>query len=83
MVFMNLPIQLSADDLASLERGEPLHLLVNNDQEAVLVLAEQYARLKQCIDFADADPRSLYPLIAEVSPDDWEDLSAYPNAEKL
>lgn len=80
---MQPPIQLSADDLASLERGEPLRLLVNNAQEAVLVLAEQYERLKQCIDFADADPKALYPFIADVSPDDWEELSAFPNAEKL
>jgi hypothetical protein len=80
---MQPPIQLSADDFASLERGEPLRLLINNAQEAVLVLAEQYERLKQCIDFADADPKALYPLIADVSPEDWEELSAYPNAETL
>jgi hypothetical protein len=80
---MQPPIQLSADELSMLERGEPLRLLVNDAQEAVLVLAEQYERLKQCIDFADADPKALYPLIADVSPEDWEELSAYPNAEKL
>lgn len=66
-----------------LERGEPLRLLVNEAQEAVLVLAEQYERLKQCVDFVDAHPKALYPLIADVSPEDWEDLSAYPKAEKL
>ena len=47
------------------------------------MLAEQYEWLKQCIDFVEADPKALYPLIAEVSPDNWVALSAYPNAEKL
>ena len=66
-----------------LRRGEPLRVRANGAQELVLVLAEQYDRLKQCVDFAEADPKALYPLIADVSPADWEDLSAYPNAEKL
>jgi hypothetical protein len=47
------------------------------------VLADQYERLRQCVDFANTDPESLYPLIADVFPDDWEDLSAFPSAEKL
>lgn len=66
-----------------LERGEPLRLRVNDGQDVVLVLAGQYERLKQCIDFSEADPKVLYPLIADVSRDDWEELSAYPKAEKL
>jgi len=77
------PIQLSSDELATLERGEPLRLKLSGAREAVLLLAEQYERLKQCIDFTDADPKAIYPLIADVSPDDWDELSAYPNAEKL
>lgn len=80
---MQSPIQLSVDELALLDRGEPLRLRASNDQELVVVLAAQYERLKQCIEFADADPRAVYPIIAEVIPDDWEDLSAYPRAEKL
>jgi hypothetical protein len=80
---MESPIELSSDELAALERGEPLRLLANETQPVVLVLAEQYDRLKQCVDIADTDPKSLYPLIGDVLPDDWEDLSAYPTAEKL
>src|SRR5437868_3723310 len=60
--FMQPPLQLSAAELSMLERGEPVRLLVNDAQEAVLVLAEQYERLKQCIEFADTDPKELYPL---------------------
>jgi hypothetical protein len=80
---MQSPIQLSSDELAMLERGEVLRLQAIGAQKVVLVLADQYDRLKQCIDFAEADPKALYPLIAEISPEDWADLSAFPNAEKL
>jgi len=47
------------------------------------VLDDQYERLKKLIDVADDDPKAYYPLIANVLPDDWEDSSAYPHAEKL
>jgi hypothetical protein len=80
---MESPLQLSSDQLAALQRGEPLRLLANESQPVVLVLADQYDRLKQCVDVADIDPRSIYPLIADVLAEDWEDLSAYPTAEKL
>ncbi len=79
---MNATFELSSDELAMLERGEPLRLRVNAAREVVLVLAEQYEQIKQCINFAEADPQTLYPPTAGVSPEDWEELSAYPNAEK-
>lgn len=80
---MQSSLELSADELAMLQHGQPLRLRVNGAQEVVLVLAEQYERLKQCIDFAETDPKAIYPLIADVSPEDWEELSAYPSAEQL
>jgi hypothetical protein len=80
---MQTSIHLSPDEFAALGRGEPLRLRANEAQEVVLVLAEQYERLKLAVNFADADPKSLYPLLTELSPDDWEDIAAYPNAEKL
>jgi hypothetical protein len=80
---MDAPIQLSSDELAALQRGEPLRLLANDSQPIVVVLAEQYDRLKQYVDFADADPKLVYPLIANVLPEDWDDISAFPTAEKL
>lgn len=66
-----------------LHRGEPLHMWVNDAQEVVIVLAEQYERLKECVEIADADPKAIYPLIADVLPEDWDDLSVYPTAERL
>jgi hypothetical protein len=80
---MDAPIQLSSDEMAALQRGEPLRLLANDSQPIVVVSAEQYEVLKKCIDFAEADPKSLYPLIADVLPEDWDDISAFPTAEKL
>lgn len=80
---MQEAIQLSNEQLATLQRGEALRVSANGTQEVVLVLAEQYERLKRSVDFADANPEKLYPLIADVSPNDWEELTAYPNAEKL
>jgi hypothetical protein len=81
--YMQPAIQLSADEWDALQRGEPLHLRDKNAHELVLVLAEQYERLKKLVDIADADPKAYYPLIASVLPDDWEEPSAYPRAEKL
>ena len=79
---MDSPLQLSAHDLAKLYRGEPLRLSVNDAPDVVIVLAEQYERLKQCVEIADADPTAMYPLIADVMPEDWDDLSVYPTAER-
>ncbi len=76
-------IDLSTDDLATLHRGEPLRVRTNDANEVVVVLAEQYERLKQFVEFADTDPKAFYPLIADVAPADWEELSAYPNAEQV
>jgi hypothetical protein len=80
---MDTSIQLSQDDLSALQQGEPVHLMANESQPVVLVLAEQYERLKQCVDFADTDPKTLYGLLADALPEDWDDLSAFPTAEKL
>ena len=80
---MQTPIQLTSEELAILHRGEPLRLQANNADQVVLVLAEQYERLKQFVEFADSEPESLYPAIADIFPDDWQDISAFPNAEKL
>jgi hypothetical protein len=79
---MESPNQLTFDELATLGRGEPLHLSLNQT-EVVVVLAEQFERLKKCAEDAVIDPKSLYSTIAPLMPEEWEDLSAYPTAEKL
>lgn len=79
---MDSPLQLSGDDWASLGRGEPLRLSVNK-QEVVVVLAEQFERLKQCAEEAIIDHKTIYPQIASLMPTGWQDLSGYSTAEKL
>jgi hypothetical protein len=80
---MDSLIHLTSDELAMLHRGEPLRARANESEEVVIVMADQYERLKQFAEFADTDPKALYTLLANVSPDDWDDLTAYPAAEKL
>lgn len=41
----------------------------------VLVPREIYDRLRGILDKDDA--RLLYPLLADLDPEDWEDISAY------
>ena len=80
---MQQPVQLSTDELAMLQRGEPLRLKADGTQELVVVLAEQYERLKRHIELTETDPKTLYPLIADVAPEDWQDISDFPHAERL
>ena len=82
---MNAALPLTGDQLATLRRGEELVFSTPDPTtNVVVVLADQYARLKQfAIADNELDPRAVYPLIADVSPEDWDDLSNYPHAEKL
>lgn len=43
----------------------------------VLIRADLYERLKGLLQSDDFDPADLYPLLAELAPEDWEDASAY------
>jgi hypothetical protein len=46
----------------------------------VLVPENVYQRLKGAL--TDSDPEALYPLLAEISPEDWEDKSNYGVTDK-
>jgi hypothetical protein len=41
----------------------------------VLLRAEQYEKMKAVI--GEDEPEAMYPLLAEISPEDWEDASHY------
>ena len=43
----------------------------------VLVEERVYEQLRQHLSGEDANPEALYPLIAGVAPEDWEDPSVY------
>jgi len=44
--------------------------------EYVLIRKDVYERLKDVLDQDDC--RLMEPLLAQLDPEDWEDLSAYP-----
>jgi hypothetical protein len=46
----------------------------------VLVPENVYQHLKDVL--GDADPEAMYPLLGEISPEDWEDRSIYGVADK-
>jgi hypothetical protein len=67
------------DDLRQVvsEHGNAPIYLVDEASKAsyVLLPAEQYERLKARVGDIEAD--SMYRLLAEISPEDWEDASNY------
>jgi hypothetical protein len=68
-----------SDDLrqAVEERGGAPVYVVDSATNAAYVLmrAEQFERLKVLLDGDDIE--AMYPLLADVEPDDWEDISRY------
>ena len=61
--------------LAKSEEMPPTAFDPSTKQTYVLVRQEVYDRLKGVLDEDDA--RQMAPLLAELDPEDWEDLSAY------
>jgi hypothetical protein len=59
------------------ERGGPL-LVVDaaTNVHYVLVRADLYEEIKG--DSGALDVEAIYPLLAEIEPDDWEDVANYP-----
>jgi hypothetical protein len=49
--------------------------IVETNTAYVLVRKDVYARLRGALD--EDDVRSMEPLLADLDPEDWEDLSAY------
>jgi len=41
----------------------------------VLMRAEQFEKIRAIVDVEDV--QDMYPLIADIEPDDWEDISRY------
>ncbi len=68
-----------ADDLrqAVEDRGGAPVYIVDSTTNAryVLIRAEQFARLTAAVDGDDVE--SMYPILADIEPDDWEDISHY------
>jgi hypothetical protein len=73
----NPMIQLTDSDLETALQGQPVRLTDPSDRaEYVLVSAAHYERLN-ALHPAPGEVAAGYQLLADVSPDDWEDLSNY------
>jgi hypothetical protein len=59
------------------ERGGAPVYIVDAATKAnyVLMRAEQFEKIRAIADGEDVE--AMYPLLAEIEPDDWEDISHY------
>jgi hypothetical protein len=56
--------------------GAPVYILdALTNANYVLMRAEQFEAMKALTNAEDVE--AMYPLLAEMEPDDWEDLSHY------
>ncbi len=67
-----MTIELTEEQLATVKQGKPLRV-VAQDAEFVILRADVFDR----VILDDMDPEAMYPLLAEISPEDWEDPSVY------
>ena len=73
-----MSIELTEERLEAIAKGQPFRFIApGNDIEFVVLRADVYDRVKTLITGDDVDPESMYPLLAEISPEDWDDPSAY------
>jgi hypothetical protein len=68
-------IELSEDQRQELSRPEPAVVDPVTRETYVLVRRDVYDRLKALME--DDDSRLMYPLLADLDPEDWEDASSY------
>jgi hypothetical protein len=68
-----------SDDLrlAIEERGgAPVYVVdASTGASYVLMRAEQFEKIRAIVDGDDVE--AMYPLLAHIEPDDWEDISHY------
>jgi hypothetical protein len=56
--------------------GAPVYVVDDATNASYVILpAEQYESMKAAA--GDDGPEALYPLLAEIDPEDWEDASQY------
>ena len=68
-------IELNEYQRQELRQAEPTAVDPETKQTYVLVQKQVYDRLK--ILLAEDDARMMYPLLADIDPEDWEDASHY------
>ena len=71
-------IQLTLDQRQELQGPGPTYAVdPQTNERYVLILAAEYTRVKALLAIDDCDPEVMYPLLADLSPDDWEDPAVY------
>lgn len=68
-------IELSEEQRQELSRSEPVVIDPVTHQTYILVRKEIYDHWKVLLE--EDDPRLMYPLLADLDPEDWEDASVY------
>jgi hypothetical protein len=72
-------LQLTDDQRQAIEElgGGPVYIVdPNTNAHYVLMRAEDYEKMKAPSE-DDDDVSSMYPLLADLAPEDWEDASNY------
>ncbi len=70
--------ELSPEQRQELGGPEPARAVdPQTNQTYVLVPSDVYDRLKILASVDDIDPEAMYPLLADLAPEDWEDPSVY------
>ncbi len=71
-------VELNADQRHILQERPPRILDPQTHTAYVLVRADVYDRLKSLLtEDEDQDVQDLYPLLADIEPNDWEDAANY------
>jgi hypothetical protein len=70
-------IELTEQQRLELATPAPIAIDPQTRNEYVLVRREVYDRFKKLLDEDDA--RLMYPGLADLDPEDWEDASVYEN----
>ena len=73
---INMSIELSEQHLDAVANGEPFRFICPKTSiEFIVLRADVYDRVKELFAEHDVDPEWMYPLLAEIAPEDWEDPS--------
>ncbi len=73
-----MSIELNEQHLEAVAKGEPFRFIApTTNIEFVVLRADVYDRVKELFANDDVDPETMYPLLAEIVPEDWEDPSVY------
>jgi hypothetical protein len=74
-------IELTPEQRQELMQAEPAVIDPQTRETYVLVRKEVYDRLKGLLE--DDDPRLMYPALADIDPEDWEDASVSKDKPSL